>query len=162
MAQPTQNPFSEQITMFAAPELLAAVTGWAGALSGLVAYGGLTAKRISPDTLLYQGLTLGGAALMGISATLYGAVPSAVVNAIWVVIGTYGILAIVRARRASGAVVSRDATVPLELAAAVELPADALDPTNGGTQPDAVKAETMAAEAAALADADRTDIALAA
>ncbi len=147
--------------MFAAPELLAAVTGWAGALSGLVAYGGLTAKRISPDTLLYQGLTLGGAALMGISATLYGAVPSAVVNAIWVVIGTYGVLAIVRARRTAGAVVSFDAAVPLELTAEVALPDDDAARA-GGTQPDAVKAETIAAEAAALADADRTDIALAA
>lgn len=151
--------------MFAAPELLAAATGWAGALSGLIAYGGLTAKRISPDTLLYQGLTLGGAALMGVSATLYGAVPSAVVNGIWVVIGVYGVVAIVRSRRASGAQVTVTASIPSELASDVAVEssqrgADAAEPRPG--QPEPVQAETIAAEAAALADAARTDIALAA
>lgn len=149
--------------MFAAPELLAAATGWAGALSGLIAYGGLTAKRISPDTLLYQGLTLSGAALMGVSATLYGAAPSAVVNAIWVVIGVYGVVTIVRAQRGSGTLVTVSASLPATLACDV-----AIEPTRPGAetpsacQPEPVQAETIAAEAAALADAARTDIALAA
>lgn len=149
--------------MFAAPELLAAATGWAGALSGLIAYGGLTAKRISPDTLLYQGLTLGGAALMGVSATLYGAVPSAVVNGIWVVIGVYGVVAIVRSRRASGARVTVSASIPSELASGIPVESSQRDDAAAlPGQPEPVQAETIAAEAAALADAARTDIALAA
>lgn len=63
------------------------VFGWVGALTALAAYILVSQRRIEPDSLTYQGLNLLGAGLLGVSATVNGAWPSAVVNYIWVFIG---------------------------------------------------------------------------
>lgn len=84
--------------MSAAAQLALTVVGWAGALSAVVAYGLVTTKRLSPDSLRFQGMNIVGAGLLSVSATVYGAWPSAVVNVVWVAIGLFALRAIVRSR----------------------------------------------------------------
>ncbi|SDB88314.1 hypothetical protein SAMN05216410_0660 [Sanguibacter gelidistatuariae] len=80
--------------MSTAVQLAVTLAGWTGALSTVFAYGMVTAKRISPDSLVFQGLNIVGAFLLSISASTYGAWPSAVVNVIWVAIGVFALRAI--------------------------------------------------------------------
>lgn len=109
--------------MSAAAQLLITLAGWTGAISAVVAYGLVTMQRISPDSLLFQGLNIIGAGLLSVSASVHSAWPSAVVNVIWVAIGVYAVRALWNARRAAPAVVVPDdvsgltGTVPTETAA---------------------------------------------
>jgi hypothetical protein len=89
-APPPSFVFKET-AMSAAAEIFITVIGWTGALSNVAAYALVTAKRIAPDSLSFQGLNIFGAALLSVSASVYGAWPSAVVNVIWVVIGAYAL-----------------------------------------------------------------------
>lgn len=82
--------------MSAAADIFITVIGWTGALSNVTAYALVTAKRITPDSLSFQGLNIFGAALLSVSASVYGAWPSAVVNVIWVAIGSYALYALWR------------------------------------------------------------------
>lgn len=84
--------------MSTAVQLALTVIGWAGALSAVVAYGLVTTKRISPDSLRFQAMNIVGAGLLSVSATIYGAWPSAVVNVVWVAIGLFALRAIIRSR----------------------------------------------------------------
>ena len=84
--------------MSTAAELAVTLAGWTGALSTVFAYGMVTAKRITPDSLLFQGLNIVGAGLLAISASTYGAWPSAVVNVIWVAIGIWALTTLVKQR----------------------------------------------------------------
>ncbi|WP_448071423.1 CBU_0592 family membrane protein [Georgenia yuyongxinii] len=74
-----------------------AVLGWAGALVSLATYIMVTRQRLATDTVRYQVLNMTGAALLGVSALANGALPSAVVNVIWVGIGVVAVLAMKRA-----------------------------------------------------------------
>lgn len=80
--------------MSTAVQLAVTLAGWTGAIATVIAYGMVTAKRISPDSLVFQGLNIVGAGLLSISASTYGAWPSAVVNVIWVAIGVVALRAI--------------------------------------------------------------------
>lgn len=93
--------------MSTAAELAVTLAGWTGALSTVFAYGMVTAKRITPDSLLFQGLNIVGAGLLAVSASTYGAWPSAVVNVIWVAIGIWALMTLLnqRARLVAAAVV---------------------------------------------------------
>lgn len=82
-------------------ELAVTLAGWTGALATVVAYGMVTAKRIDSDSLLFQGLNIVGAGLLSISASTYGAWPSAIVNVIWVAIGLVALRAILAHRAAT-------------------------------------------------------------
>ena len=84
--------------MSAAAQLALTAVGWTGALSAVIAYGLVTTKRLSPDSLQFQAMNIVGAGLLSVSATVYGAWPSAVVNVIWVAIGLFALRAIVRGR----------------------------------------------------------------
>ena len=84
--------------MSTAAELAVTLSGWTGALSTVFAYGMVTAKRITPDSLLFQGLNIVGAGLLAVSASTYGAWPSAVVNVIWVAIGVWALLTVLSQR----------------------------------------------------------------
>ncbi len=86
--------------MFVVPEIIVTTFGWVGAIAAVTAYGAVTAKRISPDSATFQLLNLFGAALLGVSAYAHGAVPSAVVNVIWITIGFFALRSIWRVRRA--------------------------------------------------------------
>ncbi|WP_127130497.1 hypothetical protein [Georgenia sp. SYP-B2076] len=72
------------------------IVGWAGALVSLVTYIMVTGGRISPSTVRYQVLNITGAATLGLSALVNGALPSAVVNIIWIVIGVFAVVSMKR------------------------------------------------------------------
>ena len=74
------------------------VVGWVGALLVLVAYGLVSAERVSSRSWSYQALNIGGAIGLVINSAWNGAIPSAVVNLIWIGIGVSAL----SARRSAG------------------------------------------------------------
>jgi formate hydrogenlyase subunit 3/multisubunit Na+/H+ antiporter MnhD subunit len=74
------------------------VVGWLGALAVLAAYGLVSTERVSSRSWSYQLLNITGAVGLVINSTWNGAIPSAVVNVIWIGIGVYA-LASTRRRR---------------------------------------------------------------
>ena len=75
--------------------------GWAGAAAVLVAYGLVSAERVSSRSWTYQLLNIGGALGLVINSSVNGAIPSAVVNLIWIGIGVYALMTAPTANRAS-------------------------------------------------------------
>jgi len=69
------------------------VIGWGGAVAVLLAYGLVSAERVSSRSWSYQLLNIGGAIGLVINSTWNGAIPSAVVNVIWIGIGVYALTA---------------------------------------------------------------------
>ena len=67
------------------------ITGWAGAVTVLLAYGLLSTDRLSSRSRLYQLLNIAGAVGLVINSSWNGAIPSAVVNLIWIGIGVHAI-----------------------------------------------------------------------
>lgn len=65
--------------------------GWAGALLILAAYALVSMRRVPPDSLLYQTLNIVGAAGFVINGLAHGAMPSAVLNIVWIGIGAYAL-----------------------------------------------------------------------
>lgn len=68
-------------------ELLVEAAGWAGALLILGAYALLTAERVTSRSALYQAMNVAGAAGFIVNGWWHGALPSAVLNVIWMMIG---------------------------------------------------------------------------
>jgi hypothetical protein len=83
-------------------ELLVEAAGWGGALLILGAYALLTAERVTSRSALYQGMNVAGAAGFIVNGWWHGAIPSAVLNVIWMMIG---LVALIRLR--TGAVANR-------------------------------------------------------
>ena len=77
--------------------ILIDIIGWIGAVLLLLAYALVSYKRLPGDSVRFQLLNLAGGLLLAVNSGYHGALPSVVVNAVWIVIG---ILALVRARRA--------------------------------------------------------------
>ena len=69
------------------------LAGWAGALAVLLAYGLVSAGRVSSRSWSYQFLNICGAIGLVINSSWNGAIPSAVVNLIWIGIGVYALAA---------------------------------------------------------------------
>jgi hypothetical protein len=69
------------------------LAGWAGALAVLLAYGLVSAERVTSRSWAYQLLNIGGAIGLVINSSWNGAIPSAVVNLIWIGIGVYALTA---------------------------------------------------------------------
>jgi hypothetical protein len=67
--------------------------GWAGAVAVLVAYGLVSTDRVSSRSWGYHLLNIGGAVGLVINSSWNGAIPSAVVNLIWIGIGVYALAA---------------------------------------------------------------------
>jgi hypothetical protein len=67
------------------------LVGWAGAVAVLVAYGLVSAGRVSSRSVSYQLMNIGGAVGLVINSSWNGAIPSAVVNLIWIGIGVYAL-----------------------------------------------------------------------
>ena len=63
------------------------VAGWIGALLILLAYLFLSAGRLTGQSLVYQGMNVAGAAGFIVNGWWHGALPSAVLNLIWMLIG---------------------------------------------------------------------------
>jgi len=71
--------------------MLIEIIGWIGAILVLVAYGLLSAHRLSGASVSYQLLNIGGAVGLLINAMWNGALPSGVVNLIWMGIGAHAL-----------------------------------------------------------------------
>ena len=70
-----------------AVEIAVEVAGWAGALLILLAYLLLSAGRLTGQSLSYQLMNVVGAAGFIINGWWHGALPSAVLNVLWLMIG---------------------------------------------------------------------------
>ena len=63
------------------------VAGWAGAALILLAYLLLSAGKLTGQSLVYQGMNVVGAAGFVINGWWHGAIPSAALNVLWLLIG---------------------------------------------------------------------------
>ncbi len=79
-------------------KLLVEITGWAGALLVLGAYGLLTIKRVTPVSKSYRWLNVAGSAGLVVNAIWNGALPAAFLNVVWLAVTLY---ALARAARAT-------------------------------------------------------------
>lgn len=76
------------------------IAGWVGVVLVLAAYGLVSARLLEGDSLLYQALNIGGAALLIANSFYYRAMPSVAVNVIWIGIGVYALVR--KGRRSAG------------------------------------------------------------
>ena len=80
-------------------EIAVEVAGWAGAALILGAYLLLSIGKVTGQSLLYQGMNVAGAAGFIVNGWWHGALPSAVLNVVWMMIGALTLIRI-RQRRA--------------------------------------------------------------
>lgn len=73
-------------------KLFVEIFGWLAAAIILVAYGLLSAGRLSGRSALYHTMNIVGAAGFVLNSGYNGAFPSAVMNVIWMGIGVYGLV----------------------------------------------------------------------
>ena len=73
-------------------EIVVNVVGWLGMGLLIGAYALVTAGRLQGTSLAFQLMNLLGGGLLMVNSAWYGAWPSAVLNLVWVVIGTVGLL----------------------------------------------------------------------
>ena len=80
------------------------VVGWTGALLILMAYLLLSAGKVTGQSPLYQWMNVSGGAGFVVNGWWHGALPSAVLNIIWVIIGAVALWQIrIRSQRAGSA-----------------------------------------------------------
>jgi hypothetical protein len=72
--------------------------GWGGAVLVLAAYALVSTNRVRSQSVAYQGLNIAGAVGLVVNSAWNGAVPSAVVNIVWIGIGLYALRPANRAR----------------------------------------------------------------
>jgi len=82
-------------------EIAVEAVGWAGASLILGAYLLLSMGKVTGQSLLYQGMNVAGAAGFIVNGWWHGAVPSAVLNVIWMMIGGVALWRMVAKRRSS-------------------------------------------------------------
>ena len=68
-------------------EIAVEVAGWVGATLILLAYLLLSAGKLNGQSLVYQGMNVVGAAGFVINGWWHGAIPSASLNVVWLLIG---------------------------------------------------------------------------
>jgi hypothetical protein len=84
-----------------AMELAVEIAGWAGAALILGAYALLSAGRLTGWSLVYQGMNVVGAAGFIINGWWHGALPSAALNVLWLLIGAVASWRILKKRGSS-------------------------------------------------------------
>ena len=84
-----------------AVEVAVEVAGWAGAALILFAYLLLSAGKLTGQSLVYQGMNVIGAAGFVINGWWHGALPSASLNVLWLLIGAVATWRILRKRGSS-------------------------------------------------------------
>ena len=77
------------------------VAGWAGAALILLAYLLLSAGKLTGQSLVYQGMNVVGAAGFVINGWWHGAIPSAALNVLWLLIGAIASWRILKKRGSS-------------------------------------------------------------
>jgi hypothetical protein len=75
--------------------------GWGGATLILLAYLLLSAGRLTGQSLAYQAMNVVGAAGFVINGWWHGALPSAVLNILWLMIGAFASWRILKRRGSS-------------------------------------------------------------
>jgi hypothetical protein len=84
-----------------AVEIVVEIAGWIGAAFILFAYLLLSAGRLTGQSLVYQGMNVVGAAGFVINGWWHGAIPSAALNVLWLLIGAVASWRIIRKRGSS-------------------------------------------------------------
>jgi hypothetical protein len=84
-----------------AVEVTVEFAGWAGAVLILLAYLLLSAGRLTGQSLVYQGMNVVGAAGFVINGWWHGALPSAALNVLWLLIGAFASWRILKKRGSS-------------------------------------------------------------
>ena len=82
-------------------ELAVEIVGWAGASLILLAYLLLSAGRLTGQSIVYQAMNVVGAAGFIVNGWWHGAIPSAALNVIWMLIGAIALWRILSKRRAA-------------------------------------------------------------
>ena len=82
-------------------ELAVEVAGWAGAALILLAYLLLSAGKLTGQSLVYQGMNVVGAAGFVVNGWWHGALPSASLNVLWLLIGAVASWRILKKRSSS-------------------------------------------------------------
>ena len=82
-------------------ELAVEIAGWAGAALILVAYLLLSAGRVTGQSIVYQGMNVVGATGFIINGWWHGALPSAALNVLWLLIGAVASWRILKTRGSS-------------------------------------------------------------
>ena len=80
-------------------ELTIEIVGWAGAMLILLAYLLLSAGKFTGQSLAYQGMNVVGAAGFIANGWWHGALPSATLNVLWLMIGLFASVRILKARK---------------------------------------------------------------
>jgi hypothetical protein len=84
-------------------EIAVEIVGWAGAGLILFAYLLLSAGRLTGQSLLYQGMNVVGAAGFIVNGWWHGALPSATLNVLWLMIGLFASIRILKRRKRGAA-----------------------------------------------------------
>ena len=84
-----------------AVEIAVEVAGWAGAALILGAFLLLSMGKVTGQSLLYQTMNVVGAAGFIVNGWWHGAVPSAVLNVVWMLIGGIALWRIAQRRKSS-------------------------------------------------------------
>ena len=84
-----------------AVQIAVEVAGWAGATLILLAYLLLSAEKLTGQSLVYQGMNVVGAAGFVINGWWHGAIPSAALNVLWLLIGAIATWRILKKRGSS-------------------------------------------------------------
>jgi len=86
-----------------AVEVAVEVVGWAGAVLILLAYLLLSAGKLTGRSIVYQAMNVVGAAGFTVNGWWHGAIPSAALNVIWMLIGGIALWRILdRRKKADG------------------------------------------------------------
>ena len=80
-------------------EISVEVVGWAGAALILFAYLLLSAGKLTGQSLLYQGMNVVGAAGFIVNGWWHGALPSATLNVLCLMIGLFASIRILKRRK---------------------------------------------------------------
>ncbi|MBI5651247.1 MAG: hypothetical protein HZC40_12515 [Chloroflexi bacterium] len=67
------------------------LAGWIGVVALLGAYALVSARKLAGDAIAFQILNLVGGALLIVNSFYYGAMPSVVVNVVWIGIAVWTI-----------------------------------------------------------------------
>ena len=78
---------------------LVEIAGWGGALLILLAYLLLSAGRLSGQSLAYQAMNVVGAMGFVVNGWWHQALPSATLNILWLMIGLFASIQILKRRR---------------------------------------------------------------
>ena len=82
------------------PYIAIEIVGWMGAVLILLAYLLLSAGRFTGHSLTYQAMNVVGAAGFVVNGWWHGALPSATLNVLWLMIGLFASIRILQRRKA--------------------------------------------------------------